>query len=112
MMVNKVFAQKKYIYAVKEQQNTERCFKLFIHILNIIFALGYTVLLQSVKELKYFGTIPAPAEMQVGCKEKTNLATIIVPDLDLTVLLIMFVICLTCIKCVFIPYEDNFQSNF
>lgn len=28
MMMNKVFAKKKYIYAVKEQQNTDRCFKL------------------------------------------------------------------------------------
>lgn len=49
--------------------------------------------------------------MQLECKEKKNLASIIIPDLDLTVLLIMFMIGLTCSRCVFILYESNFQSN-
>lgn len=43
---------------------------MYIHILNIIFAFGYTFILQSVEESKHTGTIAARAEMQLGCKEK------------------------------------------
>jgi len=86
--INKVFAKK--IYLVREQL----C----------------TFILQGVKELKHFGTIAAPAEMQLVCKENTNLASINIPGLDLTILLI--VIGLICSRCVFILYESNLQSDF
>lgn len=69
---------------------------MYIHLLNIMFVFGYTFILQNVKELKHFGTIAAPAEMQLECKEKTNLASIIIPDLDLTVFSITFLIVLIC----------------
>lgn len=85
---------------------------MYIHILTIIFAFGYTFILQRVKELKRFGAIAAPAELKLGWKENTNLASFNIPDLDLTVLLIMFMIGLIYSKCVFILYESNFQSNF
>lgn len=85
---------------------------MYIHLLTIIFDFGCTFILQRVKELKHFGTIAAPAELQLGCKENTSLASFIIPDLDLTVLLITFMIGLIYSKCVFILYESNFQSNF
>lgn len=81
---------------------------MYIHLLNFIFVFRYTFILQKVKELKHFGTIAAPAEMQLECEEETNLASIIIPDLDLTVFSIMFLIVLIC--SVVILYESNFSE--